>query len=381
MRVAFTLQESGWTGGMNYLLNLMEVLSELPGRPVEAVPFLRGELDAPVLTRIRAATETAPRSLPSARLPHRFLGLMDPDLAQLFHEAGVDLSFQVADWYGPRPPVPVLAWIPDFQHRHLPEMFGRRRWIRRELGFRLQVAAADQIMLSSEDARRDCEAYLPHARGRTRVVPFAVGLPAPFPESELREIRVSHTLPERYFFLPNQFWRHKNHKVVLEALSLLKQRGHRIPVVVTGRMEDGRDPKFAANLMGRVKAEGLEDVFRVLGMVPYRHVQAFLTESLGLINPSRFEGWSTTVEEARVLEMPMLLSDLAVHREQSPAHAVFFDPMDPEALASHLLRAWREWGPRQVQSRWDQVRLNGLVRRAAYGNAFVRACRACLEPR
>ncbi len=39
--------------------------------------------------------------------------------------------------------------------------------------------------------------------------------------------------------------------------------------------------------------------------------------STALINPSQFEGWSTTVEEAKSLGVKMLLSDLEVHKEQA----------------------------------------------------------------
>jgi glycosyltransferase involved in cell wall biosynthesis len=43
--------------------------------------------------------------------------------------------------------------------------------------------------------------------------------------------------------------------------------------------------------------------------------------STALINPSLFEGWSTTVEEAKSTGTPMILSDLGVHREQAEGMA------------------------------------------------------------
>ena len=64
--------------------------------------------------------------------------------------------------------------------------------------------------------------------------------------------------------------------------------------------------------------------------------------SLGYINPSFFEGWSTTVEEAKYRGKPILLSDLKVHREQAPAKGVFFDPNDPEDLAKKMWDLWQQ---------------------------------------
>ena len=88
--------------------------------------------------------------------------------------------------------------------------------------------------------------------------------------------------------------------------------------------------------MRQVEARGLETNFRYLGMIPSDHVYALLRTSTALINPSRFEGWSTTVEEAKSFGVPMILSDIDVHREQTDGTARYFGVDDPETLADHL---------------------------------------------
>jgi len=49
-----------------------------------------------------------------------------------------------------------------------------------------------------------------------------------------------------------------------------------------------------------------------------------------------FEGWSTTVEEARAMGAPMVLSDLDVHREQMGEQATYFDRYSAQSLADAL---------------------------------------------
>ena len=61
-----------------------------------------------------------------------------------------------------------------------------------------------------------------------------------------------------------------------------------------------------------------------------------MSASSALINPSLFEGWSTTVEEARAMGVPMLLSDFDVHLEQMGNHAIYFDRHAPQTLADRL---------------------------------------------
>jgi glycosyltransferase involved in cell wall biosynthesis len=60
--------------------------------------------------------------------------------------------------------------------------------------------------------------------------------------------------------------------------------------------------------------------------------------SIAVINPSLIEGWSTTVEEAKSLGVPLILSDIPVHREQTQ-EAMFFDPRSARSLAETMLLA------------------------------------------
>jgi glycosyltransferase involved in cell wall biosynthesis len=86
-----------------------------------------------------------------------------------------------------------------------------------------------------------------------------------------------------------------------------------------------------------IEANSLRPNVRLLGLIPHAHIPALMQSCTALINPSTFEGWSTTVEEAKAMGTPMILSSLRVHREQS-TDALFFDPASPEQLADILDR-------------------------------------------
>lgn len=68
-------------------------------------------------------------------------------------------------------------------------------------------------------------------------------------------------------------------------------------------------------------------------MIPYGDVFELINSSAALINPSYFEGWSSTVEEAKTMGALTILSDIAIHREQDPTGALYFNPSDTEALS------------------------------------------------
>jgi len=53
------------------------------------------------------------------------------------------------------------------------------------------------------------------------------------------------------------------------------------------------------SVMRQIAERNLSRNFRYLGMIPLSHVYALLRVCAALINPSRFEGWNTSVEEAK----------------------------------------------------------------------------------
>ena len=59
--------------------------------------------------------------------------------------------------------------------------------------------------------------------------------------------------------------------------------------------------------------------------------------STAVINPSFFEGWSSTVEQANAFNKVLILSNIDVHKEQKPHKAIFFNPRNMSSLKKILL--------------------------------------------
>ena len=56
-----------------------------------------------------------------------------------------------------------------------------------------------------------------------------------------------------------------------------------------------------------------------------------------IVQPSLCEGWGTVLEDAKVVDKAVLLSDIPVHREQKNEKCTRFDPHDPDALADLIV--------------------------------------------
>lgn len=386
MRIGFTLVGGAkWTGGRNYLLNLLASLGRYGDGSVSSVLFVGADISE---TELEAFTAIANVEIVKAECfnseSRRRMALLealltgrDRDAVLAFKRGRIDVLFEAAQFYGWRIGIPVIAWMPDFQHRRLPHLFPKGAWLKRELGFRAQIFGKRTIMLSSEDARRDCERLYPATRGRTATVSFAVLPTSPMPIAAAREVAARYNLTKTFFFLPNQFWIHKNHGLVIEALALLRQRGVSITVAASGNPSDPRSPRYFEGLIDRASKLGLEENFRILGLIPYGHISALMQCSAALINPSLFEGWSTVVEEARLLGTPMILSDLDVHKEQMGDAAIYFERHSAQSLADCI----EHFTPQSTEQRHlalAKAQVDGVTRAREFVNAFSSLASGCL---
>lgn len=378
MKVAFTpFVDPNWTGGVQYLRNLFSALADVPGRPLEPVLFVPPGPPPAALSLLRPMLAQDPVVVPawggrrSVRLLSAMLTGRDRATEAAFRSAGIDLVFENDVWYGKRFALPTLAWIADFQHCQLPHMFTPWQRYKRSAKYRAYCAHASLVMVSSEDGKHDCETFFPIARGRVQAVPFAVQMAPAGLDSDARAVVAQHGLPEKFFYFPAQMWRHKNHAMLVEALRLLKARGVGVVVVASGNAADAFRPGYPGQVLQTVKREGLQGHFRFLGHIPYSHIMPLMQASAAVINPSLFEGWSTTVEEAKSLGVPLVLSGLRVHHEQAPAGTRFFNPDSASDMASVLQAAWSALPPGPRPTAEAAAALAYRQQRAAFGRRFV----------
>ncbi len=383
MRVAFVMahRDQGWMGGLNYLSNLIRAILAVPESGIE--PVLIASPDAPMelLARI-PSIETVRTNLVDDRRPvhvlRKGLGRLvarDPLMERLLIGARIALLSH-SGWLGTASRVPSLAWIPDFQHLRLPDLYSPAALRHLDGTFARICERSTGVVVSSCDVREDLLRFQPHIAPRCRVLHFVSGLAAAGdsgddPASVARRLGVD----EPYFHLPNQFWVHKNHAVVVDALAALRSSGRHARVVCTGHTADPRRPDHFDALRARIDRLGVSAQFTMVGVVPYADVVALMRGAIAVINPSRFEGWSTTVEECKSIGKQLLLSDIPVHREQAPPRARYFDPDDPQRLADLIEETQRHWTEAEEQRAQHSAAAELPDRFAAFGRDYARIAR------
>jgi glycosyltransferase involved in cell wall biosynthesis len=335
------INSSAWTGGTVYINNLLYTLKNY-------APEIELYQDISWLSRgnggvaascadffVRGVNRTV------LELSKRLLGYSRRMQEQAEGRVGkeIDVIFTLGH-YPAKPTIATLCWLTDFQHVHLPEMFSKQELMARDYSYRDAAKRATLVVLSSHDALKDFSGFAPEYAAKGRVMQFVAYIPEDIYRQDPAVILKKYDLPEKFVYLPNQFWKHKNHQVVFEAVSILKKRAIKLFVVCTGNTSDERNPTFFQDLKKSVRMLGLDDQVAFLGLIPHDDVYHLVRQCVFVVNPSLFEGWSTTVEETKSVGKRILLSNIGVHREQNPPAAVYFDPRNAEDLAVKLEMAW-----------------------------------------
>ena len=340
--IPYIFNDEDWLGGRNYFANFIRAIRLVASDRIE-LTLVTGRRIRTTLSDEFSDLKVLRTSLLDRKSPGWWLRTIDMRLFNRDLLLATYLKRQRIDVFshcmhlGPRSGIVTLSWLYDFQFLHLPELWtkGQIKWATQ--WYQAACRSCDAVLVSSASALSDLNGFAPfgtHVRGVLHFVsnPISLeGLPS------LEELQKLYAIQDRYFYLPNQFWQNKNHQLVVKALAILRASARDgVQVVCTGKTFDGREPHFFNHFMQHVTESGLADHFRVLGIVPLPHAQALMLNSLAVINPSKFEGWSTSVEEAKTMGKLILLSKIDVHLEQNPPLGVFFGPENASQLADML---------------------------------------------
>lgn len=259
-----------------------------------------------------------------------------------------------------------IVWLGDFQHIHYPEFFQKSELEERDKLFEYFVRNYKKLVVSSNSDKQDYLKLYPKYREKIYVIPFVSAIDSRIIfEDKIKAMQEKYKISGQYFLVSNQFWKHKNHKIVLEALNYVReQQGIDMLVVCTGYFGDRRDPAYTEELKEYIANNHLKNNFKVLGLIDREDQLQLMKGSLAVIQPSLYEGWGTVVEDAKTLKKRIIMSDIDVHLEQKNVDCILYDRNDSKQLAEIMMQFWEE-PITEAQSEYDYVK-----QAAEYGKLF-----------
>lgn len=343
----------GWGGGLDFLKNYINALRD--DSDIELILMVS---KPNVFHRVKSFLSPIKHSLMKSNKPNPSLSLSFkqkikiftddfPLLKILFYERpreklieaclkeNIDIIFPCGD-LGSEFPIKWIGYVYDFQHKYYSEFFTSRERAIRDQYFSGILSEGKAVIVNAEAVKNDCEKFYPGHKAKVYVTPFA-----PVPRQEwlnTESVNLSaYNLPEKFFVICNQFWKHKDHITAFKALSLLRSSSQEfkdIHIVCTGQVADYRWPTLKADINKILTELGITEHVHFLGYIPKLEQIAVLKKSIAVIQPTLLEGGpgGGVAFDSISLGKRIILSDIPVNQEIKSKLATFFKTKDPEDL-------------------------------------------------
>jgi hypothetical protein len=350
VRVCFVINfdEKNWLGGANLIINLINSLSK--NKKITPILIVRKKFQLKkfslqnnniIIVRSNYFYDENIYIRILNKILIHFLGKSFL-YESFFRNLNIDILSHCNLCTGSKSSIKSFPWIPDFQFMHYPENFSFKNRILKIINIFFLKNSSTKIILSSKDAQQDLKKISLEAFNKSAVNSFHY---KPIRNNKFIPLNVicrKYKIKSKFFYLPNQFFLHKNHLAVLNALQELKKnkRNKNIVVISTGLNRDHRHKDHYQEILSFISKNKLSKNFIYLGVIPYIDVMSFIYHCVAVINPSKFEGWSSSVEQANAISKKIILSNINVHKEQNPTRGYFFEVDNYIKLSKIMTRIW-----------------------------------------
>ena len=233
--------------------------------------------------------------------------------------------------------IPVIGYLYDCQHRHIPELFTEDEINYRNWYFGEMVKSHHKIMVNAHTVKEDLINFFGAQSEQIFVLPYTPKIDLRFYDDYSQKIKKYH-LPARYFMMSNQFWIHKDHPTALRAFAQYLKTDSNMEFIFTGAMEDSRRPEYIQELKQLVKELNIEDKVHFLGLIPKEEQIQIMKGATALIQTTLFEGGpgGGSVYDAAALGIPAIVSDIKTNQEIQYDRVHFFKAQDVQDLCRKM---------------------------------------------
>lgn len=227
---------------------------------------------------------------------------------------------------------PYIYTLWDLGHRYFPQFPEVSRtawdWNARESMYQKMLYKASYILTGNEEGKKEILENYPMPECKIRISPFPV---ADFCRGE--EEKPSFEIPEQYFFYPAQFWPHKNHICILEALVCLREKYNLTPTVLLTGSNQGNQ-KYIED---KIYEYRLHNQIKITGFLKDEELKYLYTHATAMIFASLMGPNNMPPIEATYLNCPVIITDLDGHKEQLGDTSLYFNGYNSEELAQRML--------------------------------------------
>ncbi len=224
-----------------------------------------------------------------------------------------------------------ITTVWDLAHRdtpEFPEVRDSNAYLSREFYYINTLSRAVCVLCDSPELCDKISLRYGIDKDRLLAMPFT---PSRFKDSGTCSTRNAvmskYNLMPGYFFYPAQFWAHKNHVRIVQAIAALKSKSVNVSATFCGG-----DQGSLKHVQETAQKLGVANQIRFLGFVPAEDILGLYQGCCAVVMPSYFGPTNLPPLEAWTIEKPLLYSSHLV--SQTGSAALLFDPDSASELAA-----------------------------------------------
>tara|TARA_B100000900_G_scaffold414796_1_gene442542 strand:+ start:2315 stop:3493 length:1179 start_codon:yes stop_codon:yes gene_type:complete len=223
----------------------------------------------------------------------------------------------------------VTVW--DLCHRDFPEF----PEVRESFEFRIRekfyskISNASLIISDSDESSENLSIRYGHDKNKIISIPFSFPKRLKSNLTPLEKILAKSFIDSGFFFYPAQYWPHKNHFLILEALRCLNEEDIKVNFVFCGS-----DKGNLKKLKEISKEFDISDQIKFLGFVNEQDLNALYQSCIAVVMPTFFGPTNIPPIEAWSYEKPLIYSNhLSINKLGS---IMSIDPFSSKSIANAI---------------------------------------------
>jgi hypothetical protein len=346
IRIAFVINFNvvDWLGGYNVVKNLILSINLNNPKNLQIFVFIK-ESESEKYFRdlnVNIIRTNFFSNISLARRVYSKLQILILGKSKFFEDFFLKYKINLVSHYMPlgrNSEIKSFSWITDFQHLYYPQYFTFLQRIFRTINIFYTASSSSKIILSSNASASDLKKIINFNLKKIFVHPFFFGNYNPKNIININKLRKKFKIKKNFFFLPNQYWFHKNHLLVLKSIVDLKKRYNlSINIISSGSIYAKNSKIYYQKVDDFIEEKGLRDNYKYIGIVSEKELWSLMHYSLAVINPSEFEGWNTSVMQAKALSKYNIVSNIKAHIEQKNNKTILFINNDVISLSETIFK-------------------------------------------
>lgn len=243
-------------------------------------------------------------------------------------------------------PIPTLirsfVTIMDLAYLQFPKYFKKSDLIKLKLWTKLSLMQAKGVFTISEFTKKDLEKYYPFTRGKISVAYPGIDTEEFYPDLKSDKKAVNSVIKKygignKYILYLGTAQPRKNLLRLVEAFSRVTKKEKDLSLVIAGMVKEGRGGWMFDEIFDLIKNLRIRDKINITGFISDRDIPYLISGSIGLVQPSLYEGFGIPVVEAMALGVPTVISRNSSLLEAGGKVAIYIEnPYNIESIEQAL---------------------------------------------